>query len=72
MYAPLRRLPCDHFLHVSSTYPFYETEYGNYPKIQIITIKELFEGKRPSIPLIDPTYFKKAQAEDMSVQGKLI
>lgn len=51
---------------------FYETEYGKYPKIQIITIKELFEGKKPSIPLIDPTYFKKAQTEQTSVQGKLI
>jgi hypothetical protein len=42
---------------------YYETEFGKYPKIQILTIKELFEGKKPSIPLVDPTAFKKAKAE---------
>lgn len=42
---------------------FYETEFGKYPKIQILTIKELFEGKKPAIPLVDPTAFKRAQVE---------
>jgi hypothetical protein len=33
---------------------FYETPYGKYPKVQILTIRELFEGKKPSIiPLVD-------------------
>jgi hypothetical protein len=31
---------------------FYETLYGKYPRIQILTIKELFEGKQPNIPLV--------------------
>jgi DNA modification methylase len=51
---------------------FYETDYGKYPKIQIITIKELFDGKKLAIPLVDPTYFRKAQAENTTVQGRLI
>jgi site-specific DNA-methyltransferase (adenine-specific) len=42
---------------------FYETLYGKYPKIQIITIAELFEGKKPSIPLVDSGAFKKAARE---------
>jgi site-specific DNA-methyltransferase (adenine-specific) len=42
---------------------FYETEFGKYPKIQILTIKELFEGRKPAIPLVDPTAFKRAQVE---------
>ena len=42
---------------------YYETEFGKYPKIQILTIRELFEGKKPAIPLVDPTAFKKAQVE---------
>ncbi len=50
---------------------FYETDYGKYPKIQILTIRELFEGKKPDIPLVDPTFFKKAQAEDTTKQGTL-
>jgi len=51
---------------------YYETEFGKYPKIQILTIRELFEGKKPAIPLVDPGYFKKAQMEASSIQGQLI
>lgn len=51
---------------------FYETDYGKFPKIQILTIAELFDGKRPQIPLVDTSYFKKAQKEDTGQQGKLI
>jgi DNA modification methylase len=39
---------------------FYETPYGKYPKIQILTIRELFEGKQPKIPLMDTSVVKKA------------
>jgi len=42
---------------------YYETEFGKYPKIQILTITELFDGRKPEIPLVDPTVFKKAKAE---------
>jgi site-specific DNA-methyltransferase (adenine-specific) len=51
---------------------YYETEFGRYSKIQILTIKELFEGKKPEIPLIDPSAFNRAQREDTSQQGTLI
>lgn len=37
------------------------------PRIQIFTIADLCAGKKPNIPLIDPTAFKKAQREDTSV-----
>jgi adenine specific DNA methylase Mod len=50
---------------------FYETPYGKYPKIQILTIAELFEGKQPNIPLVDPTFFKKAPKEVMENQEDL-
>jgi site-specific DNA-methyltransferase (adenine-specific) len=50
---------------------FYETLYGKYPKVQILTIAELFEGKQPNIPLVDPTFFKKAPKELMGNQDKL-
>ena len=42
---------------------YYETLYGKYPKIQIFTIAELFSGKRPNIPLVDASSFKKAPRE---------
>jgi hypothetical protein len=50
---------------------FYETPYGKYPKIQILTIEELFAGKKPHIPLIDPSIFRKAAVEQTSEQHSL-
>ncbi|MGD1091799.1 MAG: DNA methyltransferase [Bryobacteraceae bacterium] len=42
---------------------YYETIYGKYPKIQIMTIEDLFSGKQPNIPLVDSASFKKAAKE---------
>jgi hypothetical protein len=50
---------------------YYETPYGKYPKLQILTIEELFGGKKPNIPLVDSSSFKKAEVEDTSTQHKL-
>jgi restriction endonuclease Mrr len=50
---------------------FYRTDYGEFPKLQILTIRELFDGRKPSIPLIDPTTFKKAAREATTVQPTL-
>ncbi len=50
---------------------YYETPYGKYPKIQILTIRELFEGKQPNIPLVDPSAFKKAAKERVGEQDAL-
>jgi len=50
---------------------YYETLYGKYPKIQILTIRELFEGKQPNIPLVDSSSFKKAAKEKVGDQDKL-
>jgi site-specific DNA-methyltransferase (adenine-specific) len=50
---------------------YYETLYGKYPKIQILTIRELFEGKQPNIPLVDSSAFKKAPKESQGDQGPL-
>ncbi|MGI8741773.1 MAG: DNA methyltransferase [Bryobacteraceae bacterium] len=50
---------------------YYETLYGKYPKIQILTIAELFEGKQPNIPLVDSASFKKAARESAGEQDDL-
>lgn len=50
---------------------YYETLYGKYPKIQILTIRELFDGKQPNIPLIDSSAFKKAPKEKQGHQDPL-
>jgi hypothetical protein len=46
-------------------------KYG-YPKMQILTIKELFEGKKPAIPLVDPTAFRRAEVEPRGRQEQLL
>ena len=53
---------------------FYQTDYGKFPKIQILTIEDLFAGKKPHMPWLDPTTFKKAAREDMETgkQNKLL
>lgn len=39
---------------------FYQTDYSKFPKIQILTIEDLFTGKKLQMPLPDPSMFKKA------------
>jgi site-specific DNA-methyltransferase (adenine-specific) len=50
---------------------FYETPYGQFAKIQILTIEDLFKGQRPHMPWIDPSVFKKAKREQTSKQSEL-
>jgi site-specific DNA-methyltransferase (adenine-specific) len=58
----------------AATAGFYKTDYGSFPKIQILTIEQLLSGERPHMPWLDPTAFKKAKREDASDrnQGKLL
>lgn len=44
---------------------FYETVYGKFPRLQIVTVEDLLNGNKPDIPLIDRTAsgFKTAQKE---------
>lgn len=52
---------------------FYEAGGRTYPKVQILTIEELFEGKRPEMPWLDPSVFKKAKREaGPDKQGSLL
>lgn len=45
----------------------------SYPRLQIITLAELFQGKRPDIPYVDPgAAFRKAAREDGGRQGSLL
>lgn len=49
---------------------FYETPYGRFPKIQILTIEELFNGKRPLLPWLDREAFKQVPRKIIDTQGK--
>ena len=44
----------------------------SHPRLQIITLAELFAGKRPDIPWIDSGVLKSARREDTSHQGQLL
>jgi hypothetical protein len=50
---------------------YYETPFGKFPKLQILTIRELFDGTQPKLPWIDPNAFKKAAREASAVQNEL-
>jgi site-specific DNA-methyltransferase (adenine-specific) len=50
---------------------FYETDFGKLPKIQILTIEELFAGKKPQVPFGHTEGFKKAARESRGNQSSL-
>jgi site-specific DNA-methyltransferase (adenine-specific) len=51
---------------------FYKPPYHNkVPKIQILTITELLEGKRPQIPFVETKAFRRARREKAASQGQL-
>lgn len=44
---------------------YYESpNHGKIPKIQILTIENLFAGKKPNVPFVDAGAFKKAKREE--------
>jgi site-specific DNA-methyltransferase (adenine-specific) len=52
---------------------YYETpHHGKVPKLQILTIAELFAGKKPQIPFVDTTSFKAAPREVTAKQERLL
>jgi len=43
-----------------------------YPRLQIITLAELFQGKKPDIPYVDKASVKRAKREETGKQERLI
>jgi site-specific DNA-methyltransferase (adenine-specific) len=43
-----------------------------HARLQILTLAELFQGKKPDIPWVDASVLKSAKPEDRAQQGKLI
>ena len=42
---------------------FVDTDLGRFRKLQILTIEQLLTGKRPEMPFVDSSAFKKAKRE---------
>jgi hypothetical protein len=48
----------------AATTGLYKTEMlGDFPRIQILTVDDLFDGKRPALPWVDSSVFRKAKRE---------
>ena len=43
-----------------------------HPRLQILTLAELFQGKKPDIPWVDASVLKTAKREDRGKQGTLL
>ncbi|MCH9012532.1 MAG: hypothetical protein IIA68_05665 [Proteobacteria bacterium] len=41
-----------------------DTVFGKFARLQIITIEDLFAGKKPAMPPEDPAAFRKAAREE--------
>jgi site-specific DNA-methyltransferase (adenine-specific) len=63
--------PSKPMLVEAATAGYYETEYGSYPRIQILTIAELFKGAKAQIPLIDSGLKTAVRETSMQNQGDL-
>jgi site-specific DNA-methyltransferase (adenine-specific) len=51
---------------------FFKTDYGQFPKIQIVTVEQLFGPSNPlHLPWQDTSVFKKAKREPTGTQSKL-
>ncbi len=50
-----------------------DTVFEKFARLQIVTIEDLFAGKKPAMPPEDPAAFRRAaREEDKTRQGKLI
>ena len=50
-----------------------DTVFGKFARLQILTIEDLFAGKKPAMPPEDPAAFKRAaREEDKARQAKLL
>ena len=50
---------------------FYETRFGAFPRLQIVTIEQLLEGRQPKMPPADGTSLRRAVRENTSKQQGL-
>ena len=50
-----------------------DTPFGKFARLQILTIEDLFAGKKPAMPPEDPAALRRAaREEDETRQEKLI
>ena len=73
VFVPLA-LPFGPLLKEAAAVGMWENEYTGrkHRRLQIPTLAELFQGKRPDITWVDASVLKSAKREDTNKQGQLI
>ena len=67
--------PTKPMLSEAASAGFFETDQGNFPRLQIMTVSELLHGAKPKLPIVDSTaVFKRAERDKgkASKQPKLL
>ena len=65
-------LPTKGMIAQAASAGLYKTEYGQFPKIQIVTVEQLFQPGNPlHMPWQDTSVFKKSKREDTETQSSL-
>ncbi len=50
-----------------------DSPFGKFARLQIVTLEDLFAGKKPAMPPEDPAAFRRAaREEDKTRQGELV
>jgi len=66
-------LPTTPMLREAAAVGRFEDGFGRtYPKMQILTLAELFGGKKPDIPFVDPASIKRARREETGRQERML
>jgi DNA modification methylase len=55
----------------AATAGFYETGGMRFPKLQILSVSDIFDGRRPQVPFGFTEGFRRAEREDLTEQGAL-
>lgn len=64
--------PTREMVKEANSHGFYETGGKKFPKIQMLTVADLFAEKRPQVPFGFTEGFKAAPREKVSKQGRLL
>ena len=51
---------------------FFKCDFGEFPRVQILTLADLFQGRRPRIPLVDATATFRTGVRESELQQPLL
>lgn len=51
---------------------FYQTDFGSFPRMQVLPVAEIFSGRLPQTPPVDRSAFRRPVRADTGIQGSLL